>query len=166
MAFPPNSVVQYNNGKLWFSSYDAMLDTVVFGDYTGTKRGTLDEPAENHIVLPLPPLYPAYDGKLYFIQSRFTYSAAISLANIAKQYRLGTVFGEETGGLTSTYIRLNGCCLPNSGLAFYVSDKYERYFGTTGPHGVMPDIPFDIGYRFRFRSFTMEELQQMAGMVE
>lgn len=35
-----------------------------------------------------------------------------------------------------------------------------------GSYEAMPDIPFDIGYRFRFRSFTMEELQQMAGMVE
>ena len=42
----------------------------------------------------------------------------------------------------------------------------RRYFGTTGLHGVMPDVPFDIGYRYFFRSFTVEELQQMASMVK
>ncbi|MBR1549546.1 MAG: hypothetical protein IJ634_02805 [Bacteroidales bacterium] len=135
-------------------------DTMVVMDITNTEMGTIQNPEERRITMSFVPKQPQYSGKLYFIQSHFTYSAAIFMANLAKQYRLGAVIGEETSGLTTTYIRHNPVRLPNSGLTFYCSDKQNRYFGTTGPRGVMPDIPFEIGYKYLFRSFTVDELQQ------
>ena len=141
----------------------AMPDSAVLFDFATTYNGT-SELVEDRYIRTFQPEEPQYSGRLYFIQSHFTYSAAILLANLAKQYRLGTVIGEETGGLTTTYIRLNQRKLPNSGLTFYCSDKQNRYLGTTGPRGVLPDIPLEIGYKYLFRSFTPEELQQIIEM--
>ena len=130
-------------------------------DMTDTEMGTVANPEEKRVKMSFTPKHPLYGGKLYFIQSQFTYSAAILLANLAKQYRLGPVIGEETGGLTTTFTRHNSIMLPNSGLTFYCSDKQFRHFGTTGSRGVLPDISLEIGYKYLFRSFTTEELLQM-----
>jgi len=138
----------------------AMPDSAVLFDFATTYNGTA-ELVEDRYIKTFQPEEPQYSGRLYFIQSHFTYSASIVMVNLVKQYRLGTLIGEETGGLTTTYIRLNQRKLPNSGLAFYCSDKQNRYFGTTGPRGVLPDIPLEIGYKYLFRSFTPEELQQL-----
>ena len=140
-----------------------LLDFVVLFDYASTEHGTAEQ-VEDRYIMTFRPKEPQYNGRLYFIQSQFTYSAAVILTNLAKQYGFGTLIGEETGGLTTTYIRLNQRKLPNSGLTFYCSDKQNRYLGTTGPRGVLPDTPLEIGYKYLFRSFTAEELQQMIEM--
>lgn len=136
-------------------------DSAVLFDYVTTDHGTIAEPEEQRYTMAFYPAQPRYDGNLYFIQSQFTFSAAVVLANLAKQYGFGTLIGEESGGLTTTYIRLNQRKLPNSGLTFYCSDKQNRYFGTTGPRGVMPDIPYEIGYKYLFRSFDIDTLQKI-----
>ena len=141
----------------------AMPDSAVLFDFATTYNGT-SELVEDRYIKTFQPEKPQYSGRLYFIQSHFTYSASIVMVNLVKQYRLGILIGEETGGLTTTYIRLNQRKLPHSGLTFYCSDKQNRYLGTTGPRGVMPDIPLEIGYKYLFRSFTAEELQQMIEM--
>ncbi len=140
---------------------DGLPDTVAVMDVTDTEMGTVAAPEEKRMTMTFTPKSPLYGGKLYFIQSQFTYSAAILLANLAKQYRLGPVIGEETGGLTTTFTRHNPISLPHSGLTFYCSDKQFRHIGTTGSSGVLPDIPMEIGYKYLFRSFTAEELQQI-----
>ena len=159
--------ISHNSGgndafcKRFLCHLDGLTDKVAAMDMTDTEMGTIAHPEEKRVKMFFYPKSPSYGGKLYFIQSQFTYSAAILLANMAKQYRLGPVIGEETGGLTTTFTRHNPISLPNSGLTFYCSDKQFRHIGTTGPHGVLPDIPLEIGYKYLFRSFTPEELQQM-----
>lgn len=150
--------------KRFLCHLDGLPDTVAAMDMTDTEMGTVANPEEKRVKMSFTPKRPLYGGKLYFIQSQFTYSAAILLANLAKQYRLGTVIGEETGGLTTTFTRQNPIMLPNSGLTFYCSDKQFRHIGTTGPRGVLPDISLEIGYKYLFRSFTAKELQKMITM--
>ena len=162
--------ISHNSGgndafcKRFLCHLDGLTDKVAAMDMTDTEMGTIAHPEEKRVKMFFYPKSPSYGGKLYFIQSRFTYSAAILLANLAKQYRLGPVIGEETGGLTTTFTRHNPISLPHSGLTFYCSDKQFRHIGTTGPHGVLPDIPLEIGYKYLFRSFTPEELRQMIEM--
>ena len=159
--------ISHNSGgneafcKRFLCHLDGLPDTVTVMDVTDTEVGTVAGPEERRLTMSFTPKSPLYGGKLYFIQSQFTYSAAILLANLAKQYRLGPVMGEETGGLTTTFTRNNPIMLPHSGLTFYCSDKQFRHIGTTAPRGVLPDIPLEIGYKYLFRSFTAEELQQM-----
>ncbi len=159
--------ISYNGGgndefcRRLLCHIDGLPDTVAVMDVTDTEMGTVAAPEEKRMTMTFTPKSPLYGGKLYFIQSQFTYSAAILLANLAKQYRLGPVIGEETGGLTTTFTRHNPISLPHSGLTFYCSDKQFRHIGTTGFSGVLPDIPMEIGYKYLFRSFTAEELQQI-----
>ncbi|MBQ2511539.1 MAG: hypothetical protein II531_05215, partial [Bacteroidales bacterium] len=159
--------ISHNSGgndafcKRFLCHLDGLPDTVAVMDVTDTEMGTIANPEERRVTMTFTPKSPLYGGKLYFIQSQFTYSAAILLANLAKQYRLGPVMGEETGGLTTTFTRNNPIMLPHSGLTFYCSDKQFRHIGATAPRGVLPDIPLEIGYKYLFRSFTAEELQQM-----
>ncbi len=159
--------ISHNSGgndafcKRFLCHLDGLPDTVAVMDVTDTEMGTIAHPEEKRVKMFFYPKSPLYGGKLYFIQSQFTYSAAILLANLAKQYRLGPVIGEETGGITTTFTRHNPISLPNSGLTFYCSDKQFRHFGTTGSRGVLPDISLEIGYKYLFRSFTAKELQQM-----
>ena len=150
--------------KRFLCHLDGLTDKVAAMNVTDTEMGTVAGPEEKRVTMTFTPKHPLYGGKLYFIQSQFTYSAAILLANLAKQYRLGPVIGEETGGLTTTFTRHNSIMLPNSGLTFYCSDKQFRHFGTTGSRGVLPDISLEIGYKYLFRSFTAEELQKMITM--
>lgn len=140
---------------------DGLPDTMVVRGIIDTEMGSIENPDEMQMTMSFRAIRPLYRGKLFFVQSQFTYSAGVFLANLAKQYGLGVVIGEETSGLTSTYSRHNSIKLPNSGLAFFSSDKYFRYFGTTGPRGVMPDIPFDIGYHYLFRSLDIDTLLKM-----
>ena len=159
--------ISYNGGgndefcRRLLCHIDGLPDTVAVLDVTDTEMGTVAAPEEKRMTMTFTRKSPLYGGKLYFIQSQFSYSAAILLANLAKQYRLGPVIGEETGGLTTTFTRHNPISLPNSGLTFYCSDKQFRHIGTTGSSGVLPDIPMEIGYKYLFRSFTAEELQQI-----
>ena len=164
--------ISHNSGgndafcKRFLCHLDGLTDKVAAMDMTDTEMGSVAGPEERRVTMTFTPKSPSYGGKLYFIQSQFTYSAAILLANMAKQYRLGTVIGEETGGLTTTFTRHNPIMLPNSGLTFYCSDKQFRHIGTTGAHGVLPDILLEIGYKYLFRSFTAEELLQMIETIQ
>lgn len=77
-------------------------DTVVVMDVTSTEGGTVANLEEKRKTLSFHPKPSLYSGRLYFIQSQFTYSAPIMLLNTAKQYGLGTLVGEEICGLTTT----------------------------------------------------------------
>ena len=133
-------------------------DTVVVMDITSTEGGTVANPEEKRMKMSFHPKQPLYGGQLYFIQSQLTYSAPIMLVNTVKQYRLGTLVGEETGGLTATYSWPIPVTLPNSGLKFHRSDRQYRHYGTTSPSGVTPDVPFEIGYKHIFSSFDLGTL--------
>ncbi|MFQ6614655.1 MAG: hypothetical protein ACE5D1_07415 [Fidelibacterota bacterium] len=65
------------------------------------------------------------------------------LANTIKCYRLGTLVGEETGGLTIAYGDVIPFTLENTQLVDGVSYKYFVHpCGKRDLHGVVPDIPF------------------------
>lgn len=156
-----------HNGGGWdmFCQYllchiGGLPDTTVVMNVTSTEGGTVANPKEKRKTMSFHPKPSLYSGRLYFMQSQFTYSAPIMLVNIMKQYRLGTLIGEETGGLTTTYSWPIPMTLPNSGLKFHCSDRQYRHYGTTSPRGVIPDVPYEIGYKYIFRSFTVDELKQ------
>jgi Periplasmic protease len=102
-----------------------------------------------------------YAGNLYLIQSNYTYSAANTLSSFVKEYKLGTIIGEETGGMTACYIDSFMEELPNSKLVFYYAIKvFESPGGKWDGRGVIPDIYHEVGYKYRHKSFSVEELMQ------
>jgi len=82
-----------------------------------------------------------FDGKVYILISTFTFSSGTDCAMLFKDYYIGTIVGQETGGLPTGYGDEYRFKLPNSGLNARVSWKYFiRPSGQDDGKGVIPDI--------------------------
>ncbi len=81
-----------------------------------------------------------FKGNVYLLTSEYTFSAAVDFASAFKCYRMGTIIGEETGGLTSCFIDLFHFKLPNTNMSAGVSvKKNTNACGKDDGHGVLPD---------------------------
>lgn len=82
-----------------------------------------------------------YKGNVYLLISHKTFSAAASFAWAFKYFKIGSVIGEETGGLAVCFSNNVSQKLPNSGLYFNTScGKYYLYGATeNNKHGTLPD---------------------------
>jgi hypothetical protein len=106
-----------------------------------------------------------YYNKVYLIQSNRTFSAAIRLSSFFKYYKPGTVIGEETKGLTATYINSYVLTLPHSGFTMTCSIQYSVEAGGKGDsRGFLPDIPYPISDDYKYQSFSVKDLQKMLSL--
>jgi len=81
-----------------------------------------------------------FTGQVYLLIGPKTFSSAVGFAGAMKDYKLGTVIGEETGGLATSYGAFYPFDLPNTRLWVFVSHK--RIFRPSGEddgRGVLPD---------------------------
>lgn len=83
-----------------------------------------------------------FSGKVFLLTSVRTFSSAMNFAQAFKQYKIGTVVGEETGGWLVSYgdrIMVN---LPVSKIPLSISTKKFYTVGATDKdlHGVKPDV--------------------------
>lgn len=82
-----------------------------------------------------------FTGKTYLLTSHYTFSSANMLASAFKFYNMGTVIGEETGGVLTAFGDLIEITLPNTKLKAFCSHKKFVHPGADGQlHGVKPDI--------------------------
>lgn len=81
-----------------------------------TYRVKIDEniPGENEL---------RFDGNVYLLISSDTYSSASGFSSAVKYYGIGTLIGEETGGLVKSFGDVYTFRLPNSRLSAGVSHK-------------------------------------------
>jgi hypothetical protein len=86
---------------------------------------------------------PAFAGPLCLLAGAGTFSSATMLVDAVKTYKLGTVIGEETGGLPTAFGDIYMFQLPASRFTVSVSSAtWVRASGdTTEKDGVMPDVP-------------------------
>jgi|GEM_PF-360938 len=90
-------------------------------------------------VAPRPP--PRFDGEVYVLIDRHTYSNSVLVAAIVQDYGFGTLLGEETSDLASTYGAMESFTLPNSGIVVgFPKARILRPSGDDAPRGVVPDI--------------------------
>lgn len=82
-----------------------------------------------------------FKGNVYLLTSSYTFSSATDFAAIFNDYKLGTIIGEETGGLATSYGDVYSFQLPNTKLEAGVSYKYfVRPSGSEDmSSGVIPD---------------------------
>lgn len=85
-----------------------------------------------------------FDGRVYVLVDRYSYSNTVSVAAIIQDYNFGVVIGESTADVASSYGATHEFKLPNSQL--YVS--YPKAFivrpnGKRALKGVTPDIIVD-----------------------
>ncbi len=78
-----------------------------------------------------------FSGETYLLTSSFTFSSAASFAAAFKHHDMGTVIGEETGGLRITFGDLYRFYLPHTGLPAAVSHKRFVSPGR-GQGGIVP----------------------------
>lgn len=106
-----------------------------------------------------------FNGKTYLLTSNFTYSSANMLANTFKCFTMGTIVGEETGGVLTAFGDLITSTLPNTKLQAWCSHKKFVHPCSDGTlHGVKPDveiIPTPDDFRLG-RDAALEYIKQIA----
>jgi len=106
------------------------IDSYVIDDLVVPKRN-LTVPQNNNL---------QYNGNLFLLTNKATFSAAATFAGIFKELELGTIIGEETGGTIAYYGDFWFLKTPNSGITFYVSPKrFIQFGGTKYARGVFPN---------------------------
>ncbi|MEL7129853.1 MAG: S41 family peptidase [Pseudomonadota bacterium] len=82
-----------------------------------------------------------FDGKVYVLINRHSYSQAVNVAATFQDYRLGTIAGEPSSDFATSYGSIETFQLPNTGLVVnFPKAHIIRPSGDTVPGGVVPDI--------------------------
>jgi hypothetical protein len=107
--------------------------------YSQFKKDTIIERntyVENKIKNPL-----LFNGNVYVLTSIETFSSGTQLAALIKDYHLGEIIGQETGGIPTCYGDHFDFVLPNTKTNCRVSYKWSlRPSGVDDNRGVIPDI--------------------------
>lgn len=82
-----------------------------------------------------------FNGKVFVLINRHSYSNTVLVAAIVQDYRFGTILGEETSDLASTYGAMEKFTLANTGIEVgYPKARILRPSGKPEARGVRPDI--------------------------
>jgi hypothetical protein len=83
-----------------------------------------------------------FAGNIYLLTSSYTFSSAADFAQCIKHYKLGTIVGDETGGLIVSYGDIVTTRLPHTQLTFTISSKLYYNMGARENdwRGVVPDV--------------------------
>lgn len=86
-----------------------------------------------------------YDGKVFLLLDRQAYSNTVAVAALVQDYKFGTILGEETSDMATTYGAMEKFKLPKTGIAVcYPKAHIVRPNGNLKSHGVTPDIAIRI----------------------
>jgi hypothetical protein len=82
-----------------------------------------------------------YSGMIWLLTSHFTFSAAADMAWAFKYFDIGTIAGEETGGMAVCFGAVISQKLPNTRIVFGVPYKHFCNIGASDDyrHGTIPD---------------------------
>jgi len=82
-----------------------------------------------------------FEGKVFLLISHYTFSSAASFSWAFKYFKMGTVIGEESGGMNVCFGDMLSFRLPNSKLALGISYKHFWQYGANEQdiHGTIPD---------------------------
>lgn len=83
-----------------------------------------------------------FDGNIFFITGSFTFSSAMAVADVVKEYKIGTIIGEPTGEFTRDFGEAFAINLPNSNIKIQSTTSLSHGVNCSktqnGP--VVPDI--------------------------
>ncbi|HEX3480326.1 MAG TPA: S41 family peptidase [Kofleriaceae bacterium] len=87
---------------------------------------------------------PRFTGKVYVLINRHSFSNTVAVAALVQDYGFGTVLGEETADLATTYGAMETFTLSHSGLEVGFPKAYiVRPNGDLAPRGVVPDLAIE-----------------------
>lgn len=86
-----------------------------------------------------------YKGNVFLLISHTTFSSAANFSWAFKYFKMGTVVGEETGGMAVQFGETIAPTLPNSKFVIGISSKKFYSFGATDEniHGTLPDYEIE-----------------------
>ena len=110
-----------------------------------------------------------FDGSIYAIIGPGTFSTASGFAHVLKDYHIGTLVGEETGGLRLCFGNCPTFHMPHSNLPFNVSTA--RYYAPIPKpddaiHGSLPDIPITDDQLVRFTDDKDPQIAFLLDLIE
>lgn len=86
-----------------------------------------------------------FEKPVFVLINRYSYSNAVSVAAIVQDYGFGTLIGEKTADLATTYGAMEHFTLPETGIEVgFPKALIVRPNGSRVPDGVSPDISFDF----------------------
>lgn len=87
---------------------------------------------------------PRFTGRVYLLINRRSFSNAVAVAALVQDHKLGTILGEETADLATTYGAMETFTLAHSRLVVGFPKAYiVRPSGELTPRGVVPDIAIE-----------------------
>jgi len=102
-----------------------------------------DRPDGDIVPVELPKAMPRekrFEGEVFVLVSRHSYSNAASVAGMVQDYGFATIIGEETADLPTSYASSAQFTLPRSGIVVtYPKGYFVRPSGDTAVRGVIPD---------------------------
>lgn len=137
----------------WYSEFSVKTSkilkehTTLQADTTDQYSRTILRNADGKIFkYDFPPYNPVekskrFNGKVYVLVNRQTYSMATVSAALIQDYKFGKIVGEETGDVPTLYASQFSYTLPQSGITVKVPKSYiVRVNGNKKLEGVKPDI--------------------------
>ena len=86
-----------------------------------------------------------FRGKVFLLIDRQSYSNTVAVAALVQDYKFGTVLGEETSDMATTYGAMEKFALPKTGvIVCYPKARIVRPNGDLHARGVTPDIAIPI----------------------
>ncbi len=97
------------------------------------------------VLFPIPEVNPRptsrYDGQVYVLVNRYSFSNAVSAAALIQDYGFGVIMGEQTVDMATTYGAMERFTLPNTGIVVsYPKALIVRPNGNESIHPLSPDV--------------------------
>ena len=103
-----------------------------------------------------------FTGPVYVIVDRHSYSNAVNVAAIVKDYGFATVVGEPTRDFATTYGAAESFKLPRTGITIYFPKAHiVRPNGSMTPAGVTPDVTIETAPATTQRDPTLEKVERL-----
>lgn len=110
--------------------------------YAGAEAGEL-VPFEIPVVQPREG--ERFKGHVHVLVNRYSYSNAVTTAALIQDYGFGTVYGEPTRDMATTYASLEHFTLPHSGFSVgYAKAHIIRPSGVESSHPLEPDVRLPV----------------------
>lgn len=124
--------------------------------YANVPRG---ETFEFDIPLVPPRGEPRFDGQVYVLVNRHSYSNSVNVAAIVQDYNLGIVAGEKTADMATTYGAMETFTLAGTGIEVgFPKAHIIRPSGDTRADGVTPDWPIETPIVGSHRDVVLDRL--------
>ena len=108
-----------------------------------------------------------FNGNVYVLINRYSYSNATSVASIIQDYKFGKIIGEETAELASSYCATHKFALPNTKwYVTYPKSGIVRPNGDAAQRGVIPDYEIEeniFTHKDEVLEFTLELIEGATG---